>query len=126
MNDPDYHPEDDVIPNSEINLLGLDNEDRIDIIKSNSTGFYVSGSNGIFSNIQYISEENNESSNICQLIQSFSLPSPNTRIKALALSKYKEFIFVLTDKNQFLKLNTELCSSEVYIIYLIHFYLNLY
>ncbi|KAL6600059.1 WD40 repeat-like protein [Neocallimastix sp. 'constans'] len=110
--DPDYYPEDDSIPNSEINLMGSDSKDRIDIIVSNTTGFYVSGKDGIFSNIQYISRKKKEPLSICQLIQSFSLPTKTTRIKSISLSRHKEFMFALTNKNQILKLNVELGSSE--------------
>lgn len=116
INDPDYVSEDESIPNSEIDLLGTDSKDRIDIIASNTTGFYVSGNDGIFLNIQYITEKNNKSTSICQLIQSFSLPKKTTRIRAISLSRYKEFMFALTDNNQILKVNVELGSTEVNIV----------
>ncbi|ORX56083.1 WD40 repeat-like protein [Piromyces finnis] len=112
IKDDDYNEDDEIIQNKDINLLGTDNKNRIDIISANTTGFYVSGNNGILSNIQYILDKNKNTSSICQLIQSFILPSKTTRIKSIALSRYKEFMFVLTNYNQILKVNVELGSSD--------------
>jgi len=113
IDDNEFIEEDEMIQNKDINLLGTDNKDRIDIIASNSTGFYIAGNDGILSNIQYIIDKKKNTTSICQLIQSFSLPSKNTRIKSSALSRFKDFMFVLTDINQILKINVELGSSEV-------------
>ncbi|OUM64726.1 hypothetical protein PIROE2DRAFT_8413, partial [Piromyces sp. E2] len=113
IDDDEYNEDDEIIPNTDIDLYGRDNNDRIDIIASNSTGFYVAGNDGILSNIQYIIDKKKKSTSICQLIQSFKLPSKKTRIKSIALSRYKEFMFVLTDNCQILKVNVELGSSEV-------------
>jgi len=123
IDDPDYNNDDESISNKNINLLGTDNENRIDIVAANSNGFYVSGNDGILSNIQYVIEKKNKTASICQLIQTFILPTKTTRIKSLALSKYKDFMFILTNNSQILKVNVELGSSEVriYIFLILYF-----
>jgi len=124
IEDPEYNDDDELISNKNIDLLGDDNKDRIDIISANSNGFYVAGNDGVISNIQYVMEKKNKTASICQLIQSFILPTKKTRVKSLALSRHQDFMCVLTNNSQILKVNVELGSSEVYIynIYInIHF-----